>query len=542
MNMKRRQFLARTASAGMAATLAGCVNTLSAQGRRPNILFIMSDDHAAQGIGAYGGRLAELNPTPRLDRLAAEGTLFEQVFVHNSICTPSRATILTGQYSQSNGVLDLDGSIPASRQDLAIAMRRAGYQTAVIGKWHLKEEPGAFDFYKVLDNQGTYFDPVLFMRGPRPWGENVQHTKGHSTDVITDESIAWLRGRKDERPFFLMHHYKAPHDPFDYAPRYESYLADVDIPEPVDLYRRPDTWGSIATRGPGDSLVHQIGTSVSKRHTLRNQGMHLGIDQNLPEPEYTRQSYQTYLKAYLRCIRGIDDNLARLFTYLEESGQWENTIVIYTSDQGFMTGEHDLIDKRWMYEESMKMPFILRHPRMTKQVKRSDILVNNTDFAPTMIELAGGSVPETMQGRSFVPALSGVTPPGWRTATYYRYWMHRAHHDVPAHFGVRTKRHKLIFFYGRHYLDNPPATFSSHASGKPVRVYPQPSTIETPKAWELYDLEKDPQELNNVYGDPAYVGVVRELKAELKRQRAVYNETDANYPRLQAIIDQYWDS
>lgn len=544
MSMNRRDMIARTGAGAIAAMLAGCAGGMSAPSRKPNIIFIMSDDHSADAIGAYGSRLASLNPTPTLDRLAAEGTLFRNVFVHNSICTPSRATIMTGQYSQTNGVLDLDGSIPPTRQDLARAMGEAGYNTAMIGKWHLKDEPAAFDYYYVLPGQGDYFDPTFRVRGPKPWKRNTVQHQGHSSDVITDRTIDWLGSREDDRPFFLMHHYKAPHDMFEYAPRYESYLADVDIPEPVDLYERFATWGSVATRGENDSLVRQIGTSVSKRNPLRNMGQHLGIDQNLPDREYTHQAYQAYLKAYLRCVKGIDDNLARLFTFLGEQGEWGNTIIMYTGDQGFMLGEHDFIDKRWMYEESMQMPFILRNPLMPDQVSESDILLNNTDFAPTMIELGGGSVPETMQGRSFVPALAGVTPANWRQATYYRYWMHRAHHDVPAHFGVRSKTHKLIFFYGRHYKDDPPASYGAYNDPPGVRSVadPQPPTIDTPAAWELYDLTKDPDELNNVYADPSYASVVRELKAELKRQRALYNEGDENFPKFQAIIDKHWDS
>ena len=543
MAFDRRSVLGLAGTSAALALLPGCISSAAKSGRKPNILFIMSDDHAAQGIGAYGGRLAGLNPTPVIDKLASEGTLFRNVFVHNSICTPSRATIMTGQYSQANGVLDLDGAIPASRQALAHAMKAAGYNTGMIGKWHLKDEPAAFDYYNVLPGQGEYFDPTFRVRGPKPWKRNtVKHT-GHSTDIITDLSIDWLSNREDDRPFFLMHHYKAPHDHFEYAPRYEDYLADVEIPEPDDLYERKATWGSVATRGENDSLVHEIGTSVSKRNPLRNQGQHFGLDPNLPDREYTYLSYQLYLKAYLRCIKGIDDNLARLFAKLEALGEWENTIVMYTGDQGFMTGEHDLIDKRWMYDESMHMPFIMRNPLIPDQVKESDLLINNTDFAPTMIDLGGGQVPEAMQGRSFVPALAGVTPEGWRTATYYRYWMHRAHHDVPAHFGVRTKTHKLIFFYGQHYLDNPPASFGAYDNPVGVRRTPelQPATISTPVAWELYDLVKDPEEQNNVYGNPAYAEITRELKEELKRQRELYGETDKDYPKLQAIIDRHWD-
>ena len=542
-NINRRDLLKLSGGAAAASLLSGCMTGNAANGRKLNIIYIMTDDHAAHAIGAYGGRLAQLNPTPTLDKLASEGTLFTNAFAHNSICTPSRATIMTGQYSQANGVLDLDGSLTTPKQALSNEMSAAGYNTAMIGKWHLKEEPGSFDYYKVLPGQGDYFNPTFRVRGEKPWGRNTVQMEGHSSDCITDSALEWLQGREDARPFFLMYHFKAPHDMFEYAPRYESYLADTFIPEPVDLYERRPTWGSVATRGENDSLIHEIGTSVSKRHRLRNQGHHLGIDQSLPDREYTRASYQAYLKAYLRCVKGVDDNIARMFAYLEEAGLWDDTIIVYSSDQGFMLGEHDLIDKRWMYEESMQMPLIVRHPGIEGQAPTSDLIVNNTDYAPSLLDMAGVSAPEQMQGGSFVPALSGAVPAGWRGATYYRYWMHRAHHDVPAHFGIRTKSHKLIFFYGQHYLDNPPASFGAYDDPPGVRYTPerQPSNFATPPAWELYDLEKDPQELNNVYKDPFYANVVRDLKAELKRQRELYNETDEAYPRLAALIEKHWD-
>ena len=250
-------------------------------------------------------------------------------------------------------------------------------------------------------------------------------------------------------------------------------------------------------------------------------GMHMNVDQSLPYKEYTRQAYQRYLKKYLRCIKGVDDNVGRLLDYLETEGILDDTVIMYTSDQGMMLGEHDYIDKRWMYEESLRMPFLVRYPKMVKGGSRSDEIINNTDFAPTILELAGVATPDYMQGRSFVPILRVETPADWPKATYYRYWMHMAHHDNPAHFGVRTKDYKLIFFYGRNYKRGGP---------KPTRP-----------GWELYDLKEDPHEMNNLYGDPKYAKVVRELKAELKRLREKFGETDRKYPQIQKIIDQYWE-
>jgi arylsulfatase A-like enzyme len=509
---------------------------------KPNILFIMSDDHTTQAIGAYGGRLAALDPTPAIDRLAEEGTRFDRVFVTNSICTPSRASIITGQYSQTNGVLDLDGSIEAERQHLPRLISGAGYETAMIGKWHLKKEPGAFDYYKVLPGQGKYFDPTFRASDVKgKWPSNTVRHEGHSSDVITDLSIDWLSGRDRSRPFFLMHHYKAPHDMFENAPRYDDYLAEIEIPEPENLFHQPG-WGSKATRGENDSLRAEIGTSISKRNPRRNMGIHMGVDPDLPDEEYTRESYQRYLKRYLRTVKGVDDNLERLFDYLKESGQWENTVIIYTGDQGMMLGEHDFIDKRWMWEESLRMPFIVRHPHKKAAPASSDLIVNNTDFAPLMLEFAGVEAPDFMQGRSFAAVLDGRQPENWRTASYYRYWMHRAHHDVPAHFGLRSERYKLIFFYGAHYDDTPVQSDVVYAGKNWSRKDGViPSKTPTPAGWEFYDLENDPAEVNNRYGDPAYLETIRAMKNELTRQRETYNETDSAYPHIQAIIDTNWD-
>ena len=530
--LTRRRFLQVAGIAGT-AMIAGNVRAEKTR-RRPNVLFIMSDDHCAQAIGAYGSRLAKLDPTPTIDRLAAEGLLFESAFCTNSICTPSRASIMTGQYSQTNGVLTLDESLPPERHSLAIEMKKAGYRTAMLGKWHLKTEPVHFDDYKVLPGQGKYFDPVFREKSKGNWPENLVRYEGHSSDVITDLAIDWFEGREeDDEPFFMMLHYKAPHDMFEYAPRYAEYLANVEVPEPESLYEQPE-FGSVATRGEDDSLIHRIGTSVSPRHPVRNYGRDFEIDPDLPERERTHLAYQAYLKAYLRCVKGIDDNLARLFDCLRERGLMDNTVILYTGDQGFMLGEHDYIDKRWMYEESMRMPLIVRYPPMVPAGTRTDLLVNNTDFAPTMLDLAGVRVPDSMQGRSFATALEGERPEDWRTATYYRYWMHMTHHDVPAHFGIRTPRYKLIFYYGR--------ALPKYRGRKSMPWLEDSFLVEpTPPGWEFYDLQEDPHELVNRYDEPAYSGTIAKLKQELKRVRQELNETDADYPEFQKVIDEHWD-
>ncbi|MBG7629556.1 MAG: sulfatase [Bacteroidetes bacterium] len=517
--------------------------------KKPNIIYIMSDDHTTQGFGVYGSRLAKLNPTPTIDRIGNEGILFENAFCTNSICTPSRASIMTGQYGQVNGVKDLGGILPPDRQYLAHEMKKLGYNTAVIGKWHLKEAPEAFDYYNVLPGQGDYHNPTLYsseetgekrtLRFEQGLNREVNATtyEGHSSDVIMDKSLEWLAEKRDtSKPFFLMHHFKAPHDFFEHAKRYDDYLADVEIPEPASLWDNTGN-GSIATRGYNDAMMDTIGSSVGHRNIIRNMGMHMEIDPNIPDPEYKKLAYQEYLKRYLRCVKGVDDNVKRLFDYLEKEDLMDNTIIIYTGDQGFMLGEHDYIDKRWMYEESMRMPFLVRYPKMIKAGSRTDAIINNTDFAPTIIELAGGKTPEYMQGSSFKEVLeTGKEPEGWQQETYYRYWMHMAHkHSNPAHFGVRTKDFKLIFFYGRDYKtrNNKAQKWANHPSSL--------SYIKTPVAWELYDLKNDPKEMNNIYNDAAYADVIKDLKSRLENIRKEVKEDDSVYPEIQEVIDAHWN-
>ncbi|WP_425510990.1 sulfatase family protein [Haloferula helveola] len=472
----------------------------------------MADDHTSQAIGVYGSRLAPLNPTPNIDRLAKNGIRFDRVFCNNSICTPSRASIITGQYPQTNGVLDLTGNIPPDRQLLPIEMKRAGYQTAMVGKWHLKQEPAAFDYYCVLPGQGKYHNPDFRIRGEKPWPKNVIRAEGkHSSDAITDISLEWLEnGRDKEKPFFLMHHFKAPHDMFSFAERYSDYLSDVTVPEPDNLFQPPA--GSKGSAG--------LGSGIGKDHAPWRLGWRLGISPDLDETAYTKASYQEYLKRYLRCVKGVDDNVGRILAYLEKTGELDNTLILYTGDQGFFLGEHDLMDKRWIYEEAMRMPLVVSWPDGIKETGTNDWLINNTDFAPTMLEVAGlEKTPEAMQGRSFAAAIRGdEKPTDWREVTYYRYWMHLAHNlAVPGHFGVRSDRYKLIFFYGT----------DENGSAKD----------RTPVAWEFYDLEKDPHEMRNEYGNPEYAPVIRTMKEQLTATRKELDETDEGRPAIQAIID-----
>jgi len=504
---------------------------LTAQGR-PNILFIMSDDHTAQAVGAYATLLKDLNPTPTIDTLAQEGITFENAFCTNSICTPSRACILTGQYNHRNGVFDLGGRIEPSDQTLPIAMREAGYQTAIVGKWHLKAEPN-YDYYKVLPGQGKYFDPEFRIQGAKPWPENVvKHTGYHSTDAITDSTLTWFKEKRDpSRPFFLCHQYKAPHDFFESAPRYDGYLADVKIPEPETLWSMPDTWGSLATRGHNDELVPHIGTSIGRRNPRRSYAVDLpGVfpkefrwdhkDPNLSDAQVKHLAYQAYLKKYLRCVKGVDDNLKRLFDHLKAEGLYDNTVIIYTGDQGFWLGEKDYQDKRWAYDESARMPFIVRYPKTIPAGIRSDALIENVDYPALMLDFAGANFPVTLQGRSFRRICeTGKEPSGWKKATYYRYWMHMAHHDNPGEMAMRTKSHKLIYFYGCDYQGG----------------------AQTPPAWELYDLTRDPDELNNVYDNPLYREVRDELKLRFAKLRQTVGDDGSHYPKCEKVVQEFWD-
>lgn len=525
--MRNRKRILTTVGFGLLALTAGV------EAKQPNILFVMSDDHTSQSIGAYGGRLAALNPTPTIDSIAAEGMVMENAFCQNAICTPSRASIMTGQCSAVNGCPTLDETLPASRQYLPIELKKAGYQTAIIGKWHLHAIPEPFDYYKVLPGQGSYFNPVFYDKDSTEtltWKKlEIQkgtRMKGHSSDCIVDSALDWFKNkRKPDQPFYLSLHFKAPHDYFQYAPRYESYLADVTIPEPANMRDRKNN-GSMATRGYEGELVPYIGTSVGRRNPRRNYsqadghgGWAKSLDQTQTDDEIIGTTYQEYVKAYLRCVKGVDDNLKRVIDYLKAEGLYDNTIIMYTGDQGFYLGEHDYIDKRWAYEESMRMPFIVRYPSGVK-VGRSDAIVENIDYAPTILDFAGAKTPDYMQGQSFKKVLeTGVESADSKQAAYYHYWMHMASHDNPGHIAIRTKQYKLILFYGA-------AMDATEA--------------QTPPAWELYDLKRDPKEDNNVYDNPEYAGVVVELKEELKQRRAELGEDDPKFP-FNRVINEFWD-
>ena len=460
--------------------------------RRPNILFIMSDDHAAHAMSCYGSRI---NRTPNLDRIADGGVRLDRCFCTNSICTPSRATILSGTYNHVNGVTTLDTPMDNRLPTFPKMLQEAGYQTAVFGKWHLGEGaahcPTGFDDWAVLPGQGFYHNPEFIFPGPD--GGTRRTVPGYVTDRITDLSMDWLRARDRDRPFCLLTHHKAPHRPWYSDERHAGMFLDGDVPEPETLQ---DDYAGRAAAAAAASMrvgVHMTPTDLKAE-----------IPEGMPEADLRRWAYQRYIKDYLRVVASIDDNVGRVLDLLDAEALAGNTLVVYTSDQGFFLGDHGWYDKRFMYEESLRMPFIARFPREIPAGSVNRDMVLNLDFAPLFLDLAGVPVPEAFQGRSFRPLLRGETVPDWRQALYYRYWMHGAHHNVCAHYGIRTRRHKLIFYYG-------------DGLGQAGAAAPA-----VPPEWELFDLERDPAEMQNVVNDPAYAAVRRELTDELHRlQREV---------------------
>jgi arylsulfatase A-like enzyme len=484
------------------ATLAWMAAIPALGADRPNIVFIMSDDHAAHAIGAYGSRV---NQTPNIDRLAREGMRFDNVFVTNSICTPSRATILTGQYSHVNGVT-MFNRFDSSRRSVASLLRDGGYFTGMIGKWHLGSDPVGFDRWEILPGQGAYDNPVLYTAT----GERT-YTGRYVTDVVTDLALEFIKNRPRGKPFFLMLHHKAPHRPWEPSEAYRAQFANRWIPEPPTLFdsyaTRSDalrenrqrvaddlTRRDLKLEPPAGLAREALATWLSTKPdavTVTRGGQPVA----LTGEDLVRWKYQRYMQDYLATIQSVDENVGRLLDYLRSAGLSKNTLVIYTSDQGFFLGDHGLFDKRFMYEESLRMPFLIRWPDAIKPATRSDAIAINADFAPTLLEAAGLPVPADMQGRSLVPLFRGRTPSGWRTSMYYRYYHDPGDHNTRAHYGVRTKSHKLIHFWKQ-------------------------------DQWELFDLVNDPAELHNLYGVPGHEALTSSLKAELQRLKSSVNDQD----------------
>ncbi|MDB5297961.1 MAG: arylsulfatase family protein, partial [Phycisphaerales bacterium] len=469
---------------------------------RPNILFIMTDDHAAHAISAYGSKV---NATPNMDRIAAEGVRFDRFFVTNSICTPSRATILTGKYSHLNGVPvfnHLDGSQPT----VAKYLQAAGYHTGMIGKWHLGSDPTGFDEWTILPGQGAYYDPVFI--GPK--GRQV--IKGYVTEITTDLGIKFLDGRPKDKPFFLMLHHKAPHRPWEPSPKYRDAFRQRHIPEPPalrddyatrtdalrenkqrvfdDLTRRDLKLDPPADLKPGPD--RQAWLNVKPTEVETEVG---GKRVTLTGHALEKWKYQRYMQDYLACVQSVDDSVGAVLDYLDKNKLRDNTLVVYTSDQGFFLGDHGLFDKRFMYEPSFKTPVLVRWPGVARAGATQTAIAGNQDFAPTFMAAAELPVPPDMQGASLVPLLAGDAPPTWRTSYYYRYYHDPGDHNTARHYGVRTADYKLIYFWKK-------------------------------DQWELYDLHQDPDELHNVYAEPAYKKVREDLKVELQRLKKELKDDD----------------
>ena len=501
--MKRRQFV-QTIGLGVASlAIPGCLGGKKPWAKKPNILFIMTDDHASHAMSCYGSRI---NTTPNIDRIATEGVRFENCFCTNSICAPSRAVILTGKHSHLNGVRDNALRFDGTQQTFPKLLQQSGYQTVMIGKWHLKSDPTGFDYWNVLPGQGHYYNPDLIEMGER------KQYLGYVTDIVTDIALDFLESRRDKtRPFMMMLHHKAPHRNWQPAPRHLTKYDDVKFPEPDTLFDDYSTRSAAAAEQEMTLRDHmrneydlKMGPPPGRLNEEQKAAWEAAygpkreaFEREKPEgDELVRWKYQRYMEDYLGCIAAVDENIGRVLEYLDRSGLAENTIVLYTSDQGFYLGDHGWYDKRFMYEESLRMPLVARFPGSIKSRSVNDELVSNLDFAPTFLELAGADIPLDMQGHSLGKLLQGRKVKDWRQSVYYHYYEYPAVHMTKRHYGVRTKQHKLIHFY--HDID----------------------------AWELYDLEKDPRELNNVYDDPAYANTVKEMKAELKRLQELYGDSD----------------
>ncbi len=470
----------------------------------PNILFIMADDHATQAISCYRGLFADAAATVNVDRIAAGGMQFTSAFCTNSICSPARATLLTGKYSHKNGIYLLGQTFDTSQVTSTRMLKNQGYQTAVFGKWHLGCLPPDFDDYKVLPVQGRYQDPEFHVKGT----DSLVIYEGWSTDIIADMTMEYLKNRDPDKPFFVMCHFKATHDPWASRPPFDTLFSEQEIQAPANLL---DTYDH---RGPA-SKITRLKLEYMNQGTYPHHRLE-GADA-LTQREYI---YQQYIRSYLRCGRVLDENVGRLLDYLEKEGLDQNTVVIYTSDQGHFLGEHGFFSKRLMYEESMRIPLIIKYPGYVQPGTVSTELVANTDIAPTLLSLAGMAVPSDMQGTSLLPLLRGETPPGWRDAIYYRYWQHLLHREVIAHYGIRTATHKLIYFYGQ------PLGMTEFPPVEP--------------SWELYNLENDPQEMHNLYPDSSHTRLVHDLKQKLLDLKEEFEDRDEEYPVLDSLNQIYF--
>jgi arylsulfatase A-like enzyme len=499
--MKRREFARIAGLTALGLPFASCSPRAHRPVKRPNILFIMADDHASQAIGCYGSRV---NKTPNIDRIAREGMRFDNCFCTNGICAPSRAVILTGKHSHLNGVRDNAAAFDGAQPTFPKVLRAEGYETALLGKWHLKSDPTGFDRWTILPGQGEYYNPDLIEMGVR------KRRAGYVTDILTDMAVEFLGSRRPaSKPFLLMLHHKAPHRNWQPAERHLTLYDEAEFPEPPTLFDDYATRSRAASEqemtirdhmtlesdlklGPPPDRLDEAQKEAwekaygPKREAFRKAG--------LAGDDLLRWKYRRYLQDYLGCIASVDEGVGRVLEALDATGLAEDTMIVYTSDQGFFLGEHGWFDKRFMYEEALRMPLVVRFPGRVAGGTVDRDIVSNLDFAPTFLDAAGQGKPAAMQGRSFLPLLLGRRVAGWPESFYYHYHEFPAVHMAKRHYGVRTKRYKLIHFY---------------------------NDID---AWELYDLEKDPRELRNVIDDPAYAEVRRGLESELARLRAFYRD------------------
>ena len=485
---------------------------------KPNILFVFSDDHSPNAVGAYNGWLKSVNPTPAIDKLAAQGMVMRNSFCGNSICGPSRAAILTGKHSHKNGFMSNGNRFDWDQQSFPKLLQKAGYQTALYGKSHLKGTPQGFDQWAVLPGQGDYFNPHFIF----PDGKRV--VEGYCTDVVTDMALDFLNNKRDAaKPFLLMVQHKAPHRNWMPALRHLKLYADRDLPEPPTLFDDyKDNASPVARhemgiyahmKGEWDLFLNLKNDPAQTKESLGGNFKRMSPEEftayqkhygplnaqapGMDEPKArTHWNYQRYIKNYLRSVRGVDDSVARLMQELDTLGLSEHTIVIYSSDQGFYLGDHGWYDKRWMYEESLQMPFIIKWPGVIKPGSSCESMIQNIDYGPTFLDAAGVAVPGDMQGLSMLPLLKGLkgeSPADWRDSIYYHYYEYPSVHMVARHCGIRTKRYKLIHFY---QFDE----------------------------WEFYDLETDPDELQNLYGSEAHAQTIAGLKEKLKGLREHYDD------------------
>ncbi|MEA3287776.1 MAG: sulfatase [Candidatus Marinimicrobia bacterium] len=523
MKTTRREFIKTVGLGTTVLAVPGLMTLGCLKKTRPNILFIMSDDHAERAISCYGSDLIQ---TPGIDRIATEGIRFEKSFVTNSICGPSRATLLTGKYAHLNGFKDHRDTFDGSQVTFPKLLQEVGYQTAIVGKWHLKSDPTGFNTWNILKGQGQYYNPTFIEEG-------TEHKYvGYTTDLITDKAIQTLDNLDKDKPFCMLVHHKAPHRNWMPNLKHLEALTDEELPLPETFY---DDYAGRQAAGDADMRIddmylsfdlklqqgyydHETGTGGKASYaktvvkTWENTYNRLTDEQktawdahynklneefkalNLEGDELLQWKYQNYLKDYLRCILSVDENVGRLLNYLDQQGLTENTIVVYTSDQGFYLGEHGWYDKRFMYEESLGMPLVMRYPQEIQAGQVSQDLVMNLDFASTFLDFAGVTIPAEMQGASLRSIVKGQTTDDWRQTIYYHYYENeRGWHNVRGHYGIRTERYKLIYFF----RDN---------------------------NWELFDLEQDPNEINNVYADPAYADVLLEMQQELKETRLLYGD------------------